>query len=70
VDCLVDGKVEYIDGCFSETFSSMAATLLCFDSGSGGSVLSRMATEDLVQLTGMSPALAGRDSTSGFPVKR
>ena len=44
----------------------MTAMLLCFDSGRGGSVLLRIAMEDLVQLTGMSPALAGRDSTNGL----
>lgn len=43
----------------------LKSTLLCLDSGSGGRALLRIAaTEDLAQLTGKSPALAGRELTS------
>lgn len=39
----------------------MSVVLLCFDSVSVGRVLFLIATEDLVQLSGKSPALAGRE---------
>lgn len=38
--------------------------LLCCDSTNGGSELKRNAAEDLFQLKGTSPALAGREPTS------